>query len=99
MMKMSEPASEVIPGGASQRCAEPACGARYGAGERLYVCPRCGGLLDVEIEHETLSGADELREAWRARRASNDARDRSGVWRYRELLPFPGDAPLVTPAE
>lgn len=84
---------------ASQRCAEPACGARYGIGERLYVCPRCGGLLDVEVGRECLKSAGGLRDAWRARLSSFDARDRSGVWRFRELLPFAPDAPAVTLAE
>ncbi|PYS76138.1 MAG: threonine synthase, partial [Acidobacteria bacterium] len=43
--------------------------------------------------------ADELRAVWRARLSSFDARDHSGVWRYRELLPFDRDAPVVTLAE
>jgi threonine synthase len=40
-----------------------------------------------------------LRQIWTARLASFTARDRSGVWRYRELLPFSGDAPIVSLAE
>lgn len=101
---MSEPATEktageITAGRASQRCAETACGARYHINERLYVCPRCGGLLDVEIEREGLKSAGELRDVWRARRASDEARDRSGVWRFRELLPFASDANAVTLAE
>ena len=93
------PAGEMRAGRASQRCAETACGARYHINERLYVCPRCCGLLDVEIEREGLRSADELRDVWRARRASDEARDRSGVWRFRELLPFASDANAVTLAE
>jgi threonine synthase len=103
-MKTSEsatemPATVLAAGRASQRCAEPACGARYEIGERLYVCPRCGGLLDVEVAREGLKSAGELRDAWRARLSSFDARDRSGVWRFRELLPFDDEAPAVTLAE
>jgi threonine synthase len=103
-MKTSEsaaemPATVLAAGRASQRCAEPACGARYEIGERLYVCPRCGGLLDVEVAREGLKSAGEMRDAWRARRASDDARDRSGVWRFREILPFNDTAPAVTLAE
>jgi threonine synthase len=96
---MSDPATRTTAGRASQRCAEPACGARYEIGERLYVCPRCGGLLDVEVAREGLKSAGELRDAWRARLSSFDARDRSGVWRFRELLPFNDEAPAVTLAE
>jgi threonine synthase len=79
---------------AAQRCIEPDCGARFALDERLYVCPRCGGLLD--IEQEKIADAARLRAMWDARLASWEARDRSGVWRYRELLPFAANAPVVT---
>src|SRR5229473_3280744 len=36
---------------------------------------------------------------WEARAASCDPRDASGVWRYREVLPFADDAPIVTLSE
>jgi threonine synthase len=84
---------------AAQRCIEPGCGARYGINERLYVCPRCGGLLDAVRERASVESVADLRALWAARRASTDARDRSGVWRYRELLPFADDAPVVSLAE
>ena len=71
----------------------------YGLNERLYVCRRCGGLLDVEMSFAALADASELRAVWLARLASLDAKDRSGVWRYRELLPFADDAPIVSLAE
>jgi threonine synthase len=86
-------------GVAEQRCIDAACGARFGLNERLYVCPRCGGLLDVEAEPAVGSNAEEMRAVWASRLASFDPRDRSGVWRYRELLPFAADAPIVTLAE
>jgi threonine synthase len=40
--------------------------------------------------------ADALRALWTKRLASFEPRDRSGVWRYRELLPFADDAPVVS---
>lgn len=92
-------ANEVTEARASQRCAEPRCGARYRLDERLYVCPRCGGLLDAESDLEKLGDAGSLRNVWAARRSSFDARDRSGVWRFRELLPFADAAPVVTLGE
>ncbi len=84
---------------AIQRCIEPKCGASYGINEWLYVCPRCGGLLDVEKRPESIGDASTLRELWAVRLSSFDPKDRSGVWRYRELLPFADDAPMVSLTE
>ncbi len=86
-------------GGAEQRCIDPACGARFGLNERLYVCPSCGGLLDVVLKAANDTDPRTLRAVWTSRLASFDPHDRSGVWRYRELLPFAGDTPIVTLAE
>jgi threonine synthase len=66
-------------------CSE--CGAAA-AGDAAF-CPSCTGLLAFELAASP-APVDEgagLRERFRARRASNDPLDRSGVWRYRELLP------------
>ena len=78
-----------------QRCIMPDCGATYGLGERIYVCPSCEGPLEITCSTTNLNGAA-LRDDWRARAASREPRDLSGVWRYRELLPFDSDAPIVT---
>jgi len=40
-----------------------------------------------------------LRELWLERLKSGDARDRSGVWRFRELLPFGDDMAVVSLGE
>src|SRR6266496_2945554 len=84
---------------ALQRCIEPDCGARYGLNEQLYVCPHCGGLLEIENESDVSADAEALRRLWQSRLASPEERDRSGVWRYRELLPFSDDAPIVSLVE
>ncbi|MEJ7616506.1 MAG: pyridoxal-phosphate dependent enzyme [Pyrinomonadaceae bacterium] len=86
---------------ASQICIEADCGARFPLNERLYTCAKCGGLLDIETK---ISGdamdAQALRDVWRARlTAFDDATIASGVWRYRELLPFDEDVRIVTLAE
>jgi len=81
---------------AVQRCIVPACAAVFGIREQIYVCAHCGGPLEIEIPLELLKSEPDLRERWQARAASHDARDRSGVWRFRELLPFDDDAPVVT---
>jgi len=82
---------------AVQRCILAECGAAYGIRERIYVCSRCGGPLEIEIGSVPAAkrGA-ELRKLWAARAASHDPRDISGVWRYRELLPFEDGAAVVT---
>jgi threonine synthase len=85
--------------GAEQRCIDPACGVRFALNERLYVCPGCGGLLDVALEASRETDPKRLRDVWTTRLASFEPNDRSGVWRYRELLPFAADAPIVTLAE
>ncbi len=84
---------------AFQRCIESTCGEHYALDERLYVCPRCGSLLDVLGDAGKGVDGATLRAVWAARLASFEPHDRSGVWRYRELLPFEGDAPIVTLAE
>jgi len=84
---------------ARQTCIDLACGARFDLNERLYVCPRCGELLDVALEGASAADPEQLRAVWTARRSSFAPRDLSGVWRYRELLPFADDAPVVSLAE
>jgi threonine synthase len=81
---------------AVQRCIVPSCAAQFGILEQIYVCARCGGPLEIEIPLELLKSVPDLLERWHARAASQDPRDRSGVWRFRELLPFDYDAPVVT---
>ena len=73
---------------AAQICIMPGCGGVFGINERVYVCPRCGGPLEIECRLSEGLNALILRARWEARAASHDAQDRSGVWRYRELLPF-----------
>ena len=75
-------------------CFEEPCRARFPITDVLYNCPRCGGLLEAvyPAPHES---AAEWKALWRARRASNAPIDQSGVWRYRELIPFLDDYSAV----
>ncbi len=82
---------------ASQQCIE--CRVTYALNDMIYVCRHCGGLLEVAAPDLSLERARTLRGIWKTRRASHEPRDRSGVWRYRELLPFADDAGIVTLAE
>ncbi|HET9713638.1 MAG TPA: threonine synthase [Pyrinomonadaceae bacterium] len=82
-----------------QRCITPDCRAEFQIDERLYVCPRCGGLLDIERTSAIAFDPATLRDVWRSRLSSLDTRDRSGVWRFREFLPFDDGDPIVTLSE
>jgi threonine synthase len=76
-----------------QRCISAECRAEFDLDARLYVCSRCGGLLDIERRTPLAIDPHSLRERWSARR------DRSGVWRFREFLPFDEDAVVVSLGE
>ena len=82
-----------------QRCINRDCGSEFDLDERLYVCSRCGDLLDIESVGSFDRDAESLRALWRERRTSNDARDRSGVWRFREFLPFAADVDVISLGE
>jgi len=69
-------------------CFNSGCRAQYPITDVIYNCPKCGGLLEASAP-EGLDAA-RLKPLWRERRMSNSPLDQSGVWRYRELLPFDG---------
>jgi threonine synthase len=81
-----------------QRCINPQCRTDFDINQRLYVCANCGSLLDIE-NTQPLLNAHALRNAWRDRRLSNESSDRSGVWRFRELLPFEPNVHVVSLVE
>jgi threonine synthase len=68
-------------------CIEQRCRARFPITSVLYNCPHCGGLLEAVYGRPAQSAA-EWKAIWRQRRCSNAPLDQSGVWRYRELIPF-----------
>lgn len=70
-------------------CFEQQCRARFPIDEAIYNCPHCGALLEVVFPEERVE-AEMCKKVWRTRRMSNELLERSGVWRYRELLPFDG---------
>src|SRR5262249_10316738 len=79
-----------------QRCIAPDCAATGGLDETAFVCPRCGGLLDVAYDWNQLTPPTTLR-AFEAKWAERShPLSFSGVWRFRELLPFaPADQVLT----
>src|SRR5690349_2771152 len=69
------------------QCIEDACGQRQGSKKEGHLCAACGGLLEVRYDFEPFD-SEYLRRAWHQRRLSGEPIDRSGVWRFRELIPF-----------
>jgi len=68
------------------RCSIADCGMTLDLHDRALACPKCGDLLEVVIDPPQADPAD-LKRLWLTRRTSYDARDTSGVWRFREMLP------------
>ncbi|MEO8596045.1 MAG: threonine synthase [Candidatus Solibacter sp.] len=75
-------------------CIEPRCRARFAIHSVLYNCPECGGLLEA-VYPKPAQSAEDLKVLWRERRMSNEPLDQSGVWRYREFIPFLDDLTRV----
>jgi threonine synthase len=69
------------------QCVDENCRRRYPLENKEHVCPACKNLLDVAYDFPAIDpGA--LRRAWSQRKAGTAVADQSGVWRFRELLPF-----------
>jgi threonine synthase len=80
------------------RCFDPDCAAKLELHSPALACPKCDGLLEVDVEFPSVDAAA-LKTLWSERRMSRDPRDISGVWRYREFLPaYPADQ-IVTIGE
>ncbi len=75
-------------------CFDATCGKRYGLNEVVYSCGDCGSLLEVSNSFED-SDPSRLRAVWTQRRLSLAKVDVSGVWRFREMLPFVKDASRI----
>src|SRR5688500_3945690 len=82
-----------------QRCINTECRSEFDLDERVYVCSRCGDLLEIHRADESGFEAAGLREVWRERRTSWEERGRSGVWRVREFLPFDDGVEVVSLGE
>lgn len=82
-----------------QRCIAPGCGATCGVDETAFVCPRCGNLLDVAYDWNRLPPPRSL-SAFEAKWADRaNPLSFSGVWRFRELLPFAPPEAVLTIGE
>jgi threonine synthase len=82
-----------------QRCIDPACAATSGVDDVSFACPRCGGLMDVAYDWQRLTPPRSLaffETKWAER---HQPLSFSGVWRFRELLPFADPEKILTIGE
>lgn len=72
------------------------CEHEFATDQPRYRCGECGDLLDVVYDFPSFD-VEQLKRTFDERLLSNRPIDRSGVWRYRELLPFYDDeSQLIT---
>jgi threonine synthase len=84
---------------AFQRCIDPACGGTSDLGDTSFLCPRCGGLLDIAYDWNRLQPPASLK-AFESRWSERtNPLAFSGVWRFRELLPFAPAESIMTIGE
>jgi threonine synthase len=89
---------------AFQRCIYAPCAKTYSVDSTLVACPACGNLLDVDYDWSRFASERRTWDTFAQRSASRGDRvaagagpaspamlDFSGVWRFRDLLPFYND--------
>lgn len=84
---------------AYQTSISPDCQTRYSTGQVLTVCPESHDLLDVRYDWDKVAVPKSLKEFERRWSTRYNPLDYSGVWRFRELLPFAPDDQIVTIGE
>jgi threonine synthase len=88
---------------AYQQCINPDCEARFDLHEVLFACSKCGTLLDVRYDWDRLAvpkSLDFFEHRWGTKGLGAEGLlDFSGVWRFRELLPFSRPEDIVTIGE
>ena len=81
-----------MPERAFQQCINPTCAATYAIDEVNVSCDRCGSLLDIRYDWDRLPVPKSLsffENRWSTKGTGTEGRiDFSGVWRFRELMPF-----------
>ncbi len=61
------------------------CGAEYDVSYKMFMCPKCGQVLEVVFEPDELPPFEEYRRRSRMH----------GIWRFKELLPFKSKKPVT----
>jgi threonine synthase len=84
---------------AFQKCLNHVCGETYSIQQALTACPKCGDLLDVRYEWDRLPVPSKLADFEAMWSKRWDPTRFSGVWRFRELLPYAPVEKIVTVGE
>jgi threonine synthase len=75
-----------------QQCINPSCGSTFAIDDVLVACTSCGSLLDIRYDWARLPRPKSLaffEHRWSTKGTGVEgALDFSGVWRFRELMPF-----------
>jgi threonine synthase len=82
-----------------QRCINPRCGGTASVDDTSFVCPTCGGLLDVAYDWNRLPPPRSLRDFEAKWAERSNPLNFSGIWRFRDLLPFAPPDKIMTIGE
>jgi threonine synthase len=88
-----------MPAVAYQTSISPDFSTTYGVDEVHSACPDDGGLMDVLYDWDRVQLPSSMAEFTARRSNTRNPLDQSGVWRFRELLPFAPDDMVVTIGE
>ncbi|MGO8898684.1 MAG: threonine synthase [Isosphaeraceae bacterium] len=84
---------------AFQQCIHPACATTFSIDEVHFSCPACGDVVDVVYDWDRLPVPGRLAD-FEAKWADRlEPLNFSGVWRFRDLLPFASPEMVVTIGE
>jgi threonine synthase len=84
---------------AYQQCINTTCRATFAVEQTHFACPECGDLLDVVYDWDRLAVPRRLADFSAKWSNRLDPLCFSGVWRFRELLPFAPAELIVTIGE
>jgi len=84
---------------AFQQCINPVCSSTFEIEEARFSCPYCGDLIDVVYDWDRLPVPGRLSDFEAKWVDRLDPLNFSGVWRFRDLLPFAPPEMVVTIGE
>ncbi len=99
IQQTTPPASASLRTAAFQQCLNPSCAATFGIDETHFACPRCADLIDVVYHWDRLPVPKRLADFQSRWADRHDPLNFSGVWRFRDLLPFAPPEKIVTIGE